>query len=272
MKIESKNGNVHLVGVKNFDLAQTFDCGQCFRFNRADDGSFSGVAFGKYIKINNENDEIVFYNVTPEEFQARWIPYFDLERDYGKIIDSFSFDEHLVTAAKSGSGIRILAQDPWEALVSFIISQNNNIPRIKKIIESLCSLCGDEIGESIYSFPSAERILSLGVEGLAPIKSGFRAKYIIDAAEKVASGEIELEKLKGIDETEARETLKKIKGVGDKVASCVMLFGLGYLGSFPIDVWVKRVLEKYYPSDFDPKVFGEYAGIAQQYLFFYERG
>ena len=114
--------------------------------------------------------------------------------------------------------------------------------------------------------------MSLGVEGLSPIKSGFRAKYIIDAAEKVSSRAIVLDELKGIDEAVAREKLKTIKGVGDKVASCVMLFGLGYLGSFPIDVWVKRVLEKYYPSDFDPSVFGEYAGIAQQYLFYYERG
>lgn len=272
MKIETKNGNVHLVGVKNFDLAQTFDCGQCFRFNRTDDGGFCGVAFGKYIKMNSINDEIVFYNTTAAELESRWIPFFDLERDYGKIIDSFSFDDHLTTAAKSGSGIRILAQDPWETLVSFIISQNNNIPRIKKIIESLCQLCGDKIDENIYSFPSPERILSLGVEGLSPIKSGFRAKYIIDAAEKVSSGAIVLDELKGIDEAVAREKLKTIKGVGDKVASCVMLFGLGYLGSFPIDVWVKRVLEKYYPSDFDPSVFGEYAGIAQQYLFYYERG
>lgn len=272
MKIETKNGNVHLVGVKNFDLAQTFECGQCFRFDRSDDGSFSGVAFGKYIKLNRINDEIVLYNTTLEDFNERWMTFFDLERDYGEIIDSFSFDAHLTEAANSGSGIRILAQDPWEALISFIISQNNNIPRIKKIIDSLCKLCGDEIDENIYSFPTPEKIMSLGIEGLAPIKSGFRAKYIIDAAEKVTSGEIDLEKLKNIDENIARAELKKIKGVGDKVASCVMLFGLGYLGSFPIDVWVKRVLEKYYPSDFDPKVFGAYAGIAQQYLFFYERG
>lgn len=272
MKIETKNGNTHIIGVKNFDLAQTFDCGQCFRFNKSDDGGFSGVAMGKYIKLNIIEDEIVLYNISESETRELWIPFFDLERDYAQIIDSFSFDDHLAKAAKSGSGIRILAQDPWETLVSFIISQNNNIPRIKKIIESLCALCGDKLSDGIYSFPTAEKILSLGVDGIAPIKSGFRAKYIIDAAEKVVSGEIDLEKLKAIDETEAREQLKKIKGVGDKVASCVMLFGLGYLGSFPIDVWVKRVLEKYYPEDFDPKVFGNYAGVAQQYLFFYERG
>ena len=272
MVTEQKNGNIYLREVKNFDLAQTFDCGQCFRFNRNDDNTFGGVAFGKYIKLDKTEDEVILYNTTKDEFEKIWTKFFDLERDYAKIIESFRFDEHLTVAAKSGDGIRILAQEPWETLCSFIISQNNNIPRIKKIIEALCTICGERIDENYYAFPSAEAVASLGVDGLAPIRCGFRAKYIIDAAEKVASGEIDLEALKNIDETEAREKLKTIKGVGDKVASCVMLFGLGYLGSFPIDVWVKRVLEKYYPADFDPKVFGEYAGIAQQYLFFYERG
>ena len=164
-----------------------------------------------------------------------------------------------------------MRQDPWEALCSFIISQNNNIPRIKKIIASLCALLGEEISEGVYDFPTPESIARVGASGLAPIKAGFRAAYIADAAEKVATGKLDLNSLYHVSLEDAVTALCTIKGVGPKVAGCVALFGLGHMDSFPIDVWIKRVIEKYYDKDFTPKVFGEYAGIAQQYLFYHER-
>lgn len=272
MNIEEKSGTIIIKGIKNLSLKQTFECGQCFRFNEAEDESYVGVAMGKSIRLRVDGNDLTIFGATKEDVEKIWIKYLDLERDYGKIIESFSFDVHLHKAAQNGSGIRILAQDSWETLCSFIISQNNNIPRIKKIIDSLCTRYGELLPDGQYSFPSASRLASLSESEIGETRCGFRAKYILDAARQVDSGAIDLEQLKKLDEETARLELKKIKGVGDKVASCVLLFGLGYLSSFPVDVWMKRVLDKYYPADFSPTVFGEYAGIAQQYLFYFERG
>ena len=177
---------------------------------------------------------------------------------------------------KFANGIRILHQDHWEALCSFIISQNNNIPRIKKIIEALCSAYGDVIyidenGKNYYSFPSPEKILEAGEKKIFELKTGFRAKYIIDAARKVSSGEISFEEIEKASTDEAMKILCKICGVGPKVASCVLLFSFRKYDCFPIDVWVKKILDKYYPDFTGKEYFGEYAGIAQQYLFYYER-
>ena len=271
MNITYENGNIILTRCTAFDLEQTFDCGQCFRFEKAGDGFFRGVALGRQLLIRQQGETVVFYNVTEEEFRNKWVEYFDLDRDYGSILKELSFDCRVRSAAEKTGGIRILRQDGWETLCSFIISQNNNIPRIKKIIASLCALLGDEIGEGIYTFPSAERVAVTGVEGLTPIRSGFRAKYIIDAAEKVAGGLIKPEELQSLPYAEARERLMTVRGVGEKVADCVLLFGLGFLQAFPKDVWVKRVIERYYGSGFTSDYFGQYAGIAQQYLFYYER-
>lgn len=223
------------------------------------------------LSMKQDGDMVILYNVTMDEFDQHWRKYFDLDREYCTIIKELSCDNRIKIAAEKTSGIRILKQDGWETLCSFIISQNNNIPRIKKIIHSLCNILGDEIAEGIYTFPSAERIAAVGIEGLAPIKSGFRAKYILDAAEKVANGTIDLEKLQILDYGEAKKELLKIKGVGEKVADCTLLFGFGFFEAFPRDVWVKRVIEKYYGSYFSPERFGKNAGIAQQYLFYYER-
>jgi len=206
-----------------------------------------------------------------DEFEKIWLGYFDLDRDYESVITELSFDEQFCLASEQACGIRIFRQDGWETLCSFIISQNNNIPRIKKIISALCGLLGEPISTGVNAFPTAESILSAGVEGLAPIKSGFRAKYLIDAAEKVVNGTVNLNELGRMDYKEAKETLMRIKGVGEKVSDCALLFGFGFHQAFPKDVWVKRVLDKYYGSDFDPNYFGENAGIAQQYLFYYER-
>jgi len=270
MFLKEQDNNLILTEMKNFDPFVSCECGQCFRFQNISEDEYSLIACGRRLNIHRLEEGWLFENITKSEFTEKFLPYFDLERDYSAIIDSFSFDETISRSAKAGQGIRIFRQDPWETLISFIISQNNNIPRIKKIIESLCCLLGDE-KEGVYSFPSAERILEAGLEGIAPIKSGFRGKYIMDAAQKVASKEIDLEYIAKCGYAEALTQLKKIKGVGDKVANCVLLFGFGYYEAFPIDVWVKRVIAKYYGETFDPAVLGEYAGVAQQYLFYYER-
>ncbi len=259
-----------LSGCKNFDPFMSAECGQCFRFEKITDENYILIACGRRQSIKKVEDGFLFENIDETEFKNGFYDYFDLGRDYGKIIESFSSDPIISESAKTGSGIRIFRQEPFETLISFIISQNNNIPRIKKIIESLCRLLGEE-RDGFFSFPTPEAILGCGLDGLAPIKSGFRAKYIIDASEKVASGEVDLEKIKSMDYETARETLKKIKGVGNKVADCVLLFGFGFFEAFPIDVWVKRVIAESYGSDFDPKTLGIYAGIAQQYLFNHRR-
>ncbi|PKM63101.1 MAG: hypothetical protein CVU97_02090 [Firmicutes bacterium HGW-Firmicutes-21] len=271
MRIISENNNIILSSCDNFDLEQTFECGQCFRFQKEDGGFFRGVAFGRELLLKQEADVITLFDVSYEEFKEKWERYFDLERDYACILKELSFDCRIRTAAERTAGIRILRQDSWETLCSFIISQNNNIPRIKKIIGSLCALLGEQICEGVYSFPPAERVAAAGIEGLAPIKSGFRAKYIVDAAEKVASGIVDLDSICKLDYPSAKDKLTEIKGVGDKVADCVLLFAFGFYEAFPKDVWVKRVIERHYGADFTSDYFGKNAGIAQQYLFYYER-
>jgi N-glycosylase/DNA lyase len=259
-----------IFGCENFDPFVSAECGQCFRFEKISDENYILIACGRRQSIRKLENGFLFENISEEEFKNGFFDYFDLGRDYASIIKSFSNDPIISEAAKSGSGIRIFRQDPFETLISFIISQNNNIPRIKKIIESLCKLLGEE-RDGFFAFPTCEAILNCGLEGLSPIKSGFRAKYIIDACKKISSGEVDLEKIKTMDFEAARETLKKIKGVGNKVADCVLLFGFGFLESFPIDVWVKRVIDESFGSGFDPKTLGAYAGIAQQYLFNHRR-
>ena len=270
MKFTNIDGGLLLSETKNFDPFVSCECGQCFRFEKIDDNAYELLACGRRLNIKKLNDGWFFSGIDEAEFRKSFIDYFDLERDYGEIIASFSYDQAVSRAAIAGSGIRIFRQDPWETIISFIISANNNIPRIKKIIDSLCSLLGEE-KNGIYSFPTPSAILEAGIEGLAPIKAGFRAKYIIDAASKVASGEVSIERIATLPYPDALNELKKIKGIGDKVANCVLLFGFGFYEAFPIDVWVKRVIEKYYGSEFDIGSFGKYAGIAQQYLFYYER-
>ena len=281
-------------GVAHFDVAKIFDCGQCFRFDPVTDSAheveFAGCAYGKYISVAQDGDKIYIYNATIDEFEGLWLSYLGLDRDYGEInaeILSLSKNPALVSAVNMASGIRILHQDPWEAICSFIISQNNNIPRIKKLVAALCRERGDKIDVSgmeghiadahkkqeghFYSFPSPERVLSLGISGLAELKTGFRAKYIFDAAQKMTGGEVELEFLENANTEECVKHLCSVKGIGPKVASCALLFGFGKLDAFPVDVWIKKVVAKYFDENFDPASLGEYAGIAQQYLFYYER-
>lgn len=267
--VEFENG-VSVEGVNDLDLAQTLDCGQSFRWTEKEDGSFEGIAFGKSVTVRLENNTLYIENTTKEDFENIWYEYFDLSLDYGKIREEISgIHPVLCEAAKYAPGIRILRQEPYEALCTFIISQNNNIKRIKGIVQRLCESFGEKI-EGGYAFPTAERLAVLTPDDLAPLRAGFRNRYLIDAAQKVAFGEVDLEKCRNCNYDEARAELMKITGVGVKVADCTLLFGLHRIEAFPVDVWMKRAMEKLFP-DMKPDDFGEYAGIAQQYIFHYSR-
>ncbi len=268
--IEFKNvNNDIIITINNFSLSQTLDCGQAFRWCEAEKNVWYGIAFGKYLKVSQNGNTICFHNTTETDFLNIWVPYFDLERDYGKIIENLDPNTLLSTAANYGSGIRILRQDAWEALCSFIISQNNNIPRIKGIVERMCENFGEKT-EHGYTFPTAWKVAVLSLDDLSVLKSGFRAKYILDAAKRVANGQIDLDKIAGMPTDVARSELTKIYGVGDKVADCTLLYGMGHINAFPKDVWIKRAVPVFFGSDFDEKKL-QNAGIIQQYIFFYAR-
>ncbi len=275
MQINDRKDHIELKNADFFDIFQTFDCGQTFRFESVSEDTLEGVAHGRLLRLT-QKDGLIILNCTADEFDKIWKHYLALDRDYGKINSFFTGgnDEVLKKAALYGKGIHILRQDPWEALCSFIISQNNNIPRIKKIINALSEKFGEPFefeGKTYYSFPTAKALYDAGQDEIFALKTGFRAKYIVDAAEKVVSGEIDLKKISSLPTEVALGELIKIKGVGPKVAACALLFGFDKTDAFPIDVWVKKVFAKYYPDGFDPLSLGENAGIAQQYLFYFER-
>lgn len=253
-----------------FDLKNTFDCGQCFRWTENDDGSYSGIVRGKQARVSAEDDRIIIEGSSEDDFLNIWKNYFDLDNDYNEIRREISeLCPSVVCAVDSIDGIRILSQEPWEALCSFIISQNNNIPRIKGIVTRLCEGFGEKCGEG-YSFPTAERIAELEPGDLAPLRAGFRARYISDAARKVSSGEVDLDKMYTAPIEQCRAELMKITGVGVKVAECTLLYGLHRLDAFPIDVWMKKALATLF-SGVSVTELGRYAGIAQQYIFHYSR-
>ena len=265
--IKDKN-NLILEGAECFDVALCLDCGQAFRWERAEDGTWQGIAMGKFLRLSQNGDKITLFDTTEEDFNNIWHSYFDLDRDYNAIISTYD-DKSLLVACNAYPGIRILKQDEWEALCSFIISANNNIPRIKGIIGRLCEQFGNKI-EGGYTFPTAQALAGLTVEDLAPIRSGFRAKYIIDAAQKISSGEVDIEQVKALPFDEAKAQLLKIKGVGEKVAQCTLLYGFGRVEAFPRDVWVNRIVAELYPDGL-PECIKNTEGIAQQYLFHWRR-
>ena len=273
MKYIQRNDEVEVTGLTDFDAAKIFGCGQCFRWDADADGAYTGVAMGRVARVRQEGGS-VFISGAAEDFETIWRSYFDLDRDYAAIREQLCIDDFMRRATDFGAGIRILRQDSWEALCSFIISQCNNIPRIKKIIASLCGLFGDRIefrGGEYFSFPAAERLASLREEELDPVRCGYRAAYIVGAAKAVSGGAPDLDALARADAVAARAGLKKLRGVGDKVADCAMLYGLHMLDSFPLDVWMKRAVGRFYGPGFDPQVFSPYAGVAQQSMFYYIR-
>ena len=254
----------------DIDIAKTLDCGQAFRFSESD-GVWRGVAMGRALSLTQEGNKITLFDVKEEEFNSLWRGYFDLDRDYEMIKSSVSSNEILKKATDFSDGIHILRQEPWEAVCSFIISANNNIPRIKGIISRLCENFGFKIADGLFTFPSAERIAALTLDDLAVIKSGFRAKYILDAAQKFSSNQIDVEALYTLPIDEARNKLMTIKGIGPKVADCALLFGWGRVECFPVDVWIRRAMNHFFGENGLPSEAVEYDGIVQQYLFYWAR-
>lgn len=286
MNAEIINNDVVITDQPDFELSHIFDCGQCFRFERTAENEYTGTAFGKTVAASKQDDKIILRSTSMEDFKNIWYDYLDLGRDYTQIKKELSSggDTVMETAVSYGSGIRILNQELWETLISFIISASNNIPRIKKIINLLCKSFGEPheyMGKVYYSFPSPERIASLELDELSVIRAGFRDKYILECARGVAEGRIDLDELKKADTASAKKELMKLYGVGNKVSDCILLFGMGRFDSFPIDVWIKRIMEYCYfnseqqsiktISEFAAERYGKLGGIAQQYLFFYAR-
>ena len=264
------SNNCVFIKDKHFDLRQTLDCGQAFRFKVDENGIWTGVVKHKVLRLYKQQDTVVIENLTEQEFKDFFYDYFTFDIDYEKIKSTLSSDKTLKKAIETSPGIRLLSQEKFETICSFIFSQNNNIPRIKGIIERFCEQFGEKLQDGFYAFPTPEKIASLTVEDLSPIRAGFRAKYIIDAATKIASGEVCLDNLENLTTEQARVELMKIKGIGPKVAECVLLFSCKKYDAFPVDVWIKKVMENLYPNGL-PECTKGVEGIAQQYLFDYAR-
>lgn len=281
--VDTGNG-VLLRDVEHFEPEHIFECGQCFRWNRQEDGSYLGVAMGRVLRVRRTGEGILFEGTNMEDFQEIWIKYFDMKRDYGRIKEVLSRDPVLEKAVKFGYGMRILRQDVWETLISFIISANNNIPRIKRTIEKLCRCFGEKVeynGEIYYLFPSPEKLVHAKEEDILNCGCGYRARYIASAARVVARGEMDIYAIENLDTHAGRQNLLRLQGVGPKIADCILLFSMGKYDAFPVDVWVKRVMEYFYlgkdtslkaVQGFASRRFGRLAGFAQQYLFYYARG
>ena len=280
MKVFANEEGGFFVYAPDYDIERTFTCGQCFRFAKADDTAYKceyrGVAYGRFMRFASDFDGNVHIIGAPlDEVKSLWLHYLSLDRDYDAIKKQVlcDFDGHpfMKAAIEQTGGLRILAQERFETLCSFIISQNNNIPRISKLIETISEKYGKPIETPYgirYAFPSAARLASVSEEELMSLKLGYRAKYIAAAARRVNCGELDLEKL---DVSNAREELLKVLGIGEKVACCIRLFAIEDYSSFPVDVWVKRIIANRFDGKLDTAKTGEYGGVAQQYLFCYER-
>lgn len=256
------SGNDIILHEKDLILGETLDCGQAFRWYKTAENTYSGYYLDTPLEISGSDGVFTLKNTTEDDFLNIWYDYFDLGTDYSELKARYSADPTLASACEYSRGMRLLRQNPWETLVSYIFSSNNTITNIKKIIARLF--------EHYAHFPTAEELACESEESLAYLRSGFRAKYILDAAERVASGEISLKAVKAMPYPEAKTELMKIKGVGPKVADCVLLYGLHFVDAFPIDVWIKRALENFYPQGLPECVRGT-EGIAQLYLFNYIR-
>ena len=255
-----------------FDLGQTLDCGQAFRWSPIDrnDGGYCGIAMGRYLEISRKGEDIILHHTTMEEYNHIWKKYFDLDTDYNTLKEQFATNKIMAEAISYAPGIRVLCQDPWEMICTFIFSANNNIPRIKGIVERLCELAGEEIAPNMYGFPTPNSMAKLSVDDLAVLRCGYRNKYIIDATSKVVSNQVDLTYVATMPTTEAKEALMQISGIGPKVADCVLLFGFGRHECFPMDTWMKKVMCVLFPKGLPKKLIAN-AGIAQQYLFHYAR-
>lgn len=279
-----------LKNAKSFELKDIFDCGQCFRWNKESDESYTGVFKQNVINVKKQGQDIFFKGICSGDIKNVVTYYFDLERDYENIKKTLSkVDINMKTSIEYGKGIRILNQDLWETIISFIISANNNIPRIKGIIEKLSKTYGNEIiwnNNKYYTFPSVNQLKDVTIEQYRKLGLGFRDIRLYETTQMILNKEIDLEYLKEEKDTlKVREELLKLSGVGPKVADCILLFSeLKRFDVFPIDVWVRRVMnDLYIKEENEEKVskkkienlakekFGNLSGIAQQYLFYWRR-
>jgi N-glycosylase/DNA lyase len=268
-----------IIRSKNFNIQQIADSGQCFRMNKISTNKYSLISYGKYIELTQLDNEHVEINCSIEDYEQTWKEYFDLDYDYSVIVDTLikGKDEFLKQAANFGSGLRIVRQEPFEALISFIISQNKNIPAIKRSIEKLSKQFGElKInnkcgGVSYYSFPTPDALANADKESLRQAGIGYRDKYVIEASQAVLNGTIKLTDLKKCEYEKTLKKLKSLCGVGDKVASCIALYGLHNVDAVPVDVWIARVLREIYNNEFNWDKYKGYAGIVQQYMFYYIR-
>lgn len=285
MRAIEKDNKVIIEGLSDFEPKHVFDCGQCFRWLRQEDGSYTGVVQGKVINVKKENDLIILDNTNKEDFENIWFDYFDLGRNYTEIKNKLKvMDEYLDKATEFGEGIRILQQDGWEMLISFIISANNRIPMIQRAINNLSERYGKYIGEyngkKYYAFPTPEDLKNVSVEEIRACQTGFRDKYIKSVVDYVNDNKEDVLSYRKLNTDECIKELVKFNGVGPKVADCIALFGMQKYDTFPVDVWVKRVMEEFYVEDnlslpkirkFALEKFGDLSGFAQQYLFYYAR-
>lgn len=284
-KVREESGKVIVDDLQNFELSHIFECGQCFRWNREENGSYTGVAKGKVLNVQKSGNQVIFDPATQDDFFRIWVEYFDLNRDYGEIKRRLCEGDPIMQAAiANGYGIRILRQDVWETLLSFIISSNRSISMIKKSIESLSKRYGRLIGEykgrKYYDFPTPQSLAEKRIDEIQQSHTGYRSKYIVHTAATIVKKEVDIYSLKDRSTEEARRELIKLQGVGPKVSDCILLFSMEKYDAFPIDVWVKRVMEFFYfhkettlkeLQAFAAEKFGKIAGIAQQYLFYYAR-
>lgn len=290
--VESLGENkVIIKGVKNFELPHIFDCGQCFRWDKTERDTYIGIAFGKIIEVEKKDDNVIIHNSSLDDFNNIWREYFDLDRDYSKIKDEFITDPLLKQAVEFGYGIRLLKQEPFEIVISFIISANNRIPMIKRAIKNISKKWGEELnynGETFYSFPTVEKLKEVTLEEIESCGVGFRAKYIVDTVNRVYDSKMssegnldfDLNNIKSKGDDECHKLLQNFMGIGPKVADCIMLFSMEKYSAFPVDVWVKRAMQHFYLApdvslkkirDFGRDKFGPLSGFAQQYLFYYAR-
>ncbi|MFY9534698.1 DNA-3-methyladenine glycosylase family protein [Clostridium sp.] len=296
-EIIESNDSVIIKGVKNFNIKQILECGQCFRWQRVTDTDYIVVSNRRVIEIIQEDDEVIIHNTNMNDFKNIWENYFDLNTEYGPLKEELSKDELLKQAIKFGYGIRLLNQDPFEMVISFIISARNSIPSIMKTIKKISEKFGDKIeykGEIYYAFPTPEQLKNATLEDIQETGASFRSKYIIDtiyninmALEAKKSGNLtdelkmyDLDYIMSLPTDECHVALQAFKGVGAKVADCIMLFSMGKKSAFPVDVWIKRAMIHFYVAPdvslnkirvFGREKFGELSGLAQQYLFYYAR-
>lgn len=290
--VESTGDDVRFSKIAPFSLKDTLMCGQAFRWQSTgnDVCAYTGVVRGKVLRVRQEGECLILEGPTDEDSVAMTRDYFALDVDLGEIERRLrEIDPALGTAIDFAPGIRLLRQDPWEAMVTFIISARNSIPLIRRSVELLAEKYGDPIPEgrngdaceAYFAFPSPEMLAGADIEGLLQCRTGFKAPYISEAAERIASGEFDLAGVGDLEYAEAKSRLMEFRGIGNKVADCILLFAFGFYGAFPIDVWVTRIMRYFFfdskkvplrvISEFAHEKFGDLAGYAQQYLFYYAR-